>query len=306
MGSKARGVICVLVLFFILLATTSTVFASTLKVAESGDKIYSTIQEAVINASKGDTLLVYPGTYVENIYIDKELTIIANSDYPSDVIIQAARMDEHILHIKADGVTISGFIIKDSKGPEKTGIYLDSVENCNISHNVLSDNQNGVGLLSSSGNILIDNSINSSHWVGIYLERSHDNLLANNSIVLNGRDGVDFEASNNNLLKNNTINLNKQNGISLISSNGNTISNNKINSNNQFGLLLEESSNNTLSDNSVLDNIKGINIEGYAGNHIYGNNIVDKETQGMPFINPKSTLLILGIVFVFLRVRRKI
>lgn len=304
--SKSRETICILVILFFLLTTTSTVFASTLKVDENGDEKYSTIQEAVNNASRGDTILVSPGTYVENIYIDKKLAILANSEYSSDVIIQAARMEEHVLHIKADGVTISGFTVKDAGGPEKTGIYLDSVENCNISNNVLSDNQNGIGLSSSTGNILIDNNINSSRWIGIYFERSNDNLLDNNSIVLNDRDGIDFEASNNNLLKNNTINLNKQNGISLISSNSNRIINNTINSNDQLGILLEESSNNTLNDNSILNNSKGINIEGYADNHVYDNYIVDKEAPEIPFINYESTLFILGIVFVSLRIRRKI
>jgi len=302
--TKSRIIIYIVAIFIFLLIITSTTFASTLKV--DGSEGYTKIQQALNNATVGDTVLVYPGTYIENIYIDKELVLTAESENPADTIIQAARAEEHILDIKANGVTIKGFTIKDARGPEKAGIYLDSVEKCNISNNVLSNNQNGIGLASSTGNVLIDNNIVSSRWIGIYLERSNDNLLDNNSMVLNNWDGITLEASNNNELKNNGINSNNKNGVSLISSNNNRINNNTIDSNNAIGIFMDMSVNNTLNDNSLSNNSKAINKEGYIENHIYDNYIVDREVPETSFINSTLTAFIIGIAFIFVRTSQKL
>ena len=47
------------------------------------------IQAAVGNANTGDTVIVYLGTYTENMDVNKGLTIISKSGNPSDTIVQA-------------------------------------------------------------------------------------------------------------------------------------------------------------------------------------------------------------------------
>ena len=53
--------------------------AAVITVDSNGGGNYSSIQEAVNNAQNGDTILVSPGVYQENVEVNKELTILSNS-----------------------------------------------------------------------------------------------------------------------------------------------------------------------------------------------------------------------------------
>ncbi len=55
------------ILLLLLLTPVITVHAATLEVRDGGS-----IQQAVTEAQPGDTILVYPGTYHESVYIDKD------------------------------------------------------------------------------------------------------------------------------------------------------------------------------------------------------------------------------------------
>ncbi|MEZ5335632.1 MAG: hypothetical protein R2741_10530 [Methanolobus sp.] len=57
-----------------LFAFGSIAAAATLTVG-AGDEDFSSIRDAVNNASQGDTILVSSGTYSENINVDKQLEI---------------------------------------------------------------------------------------------------------------------------------------------------------------------------------------------------------------------------------------
>ena len=50
--------------------------AATLTVDDSGGANYTKIQDAIDNASVGDTILVYSGTYYENVDVNKQLNLI--------------------------------------------------------------------------------------------------------------------------------------------------------------------------------------------------------------------------------------
>ena len=60
------------------------VFSNTLTVAQDGTGDYTVIQTAVDDATAGDTIRVYPGTYYENIEVRKNLSIISNFEYTND------------------------------------------------------------------------------------------------------------------------------------------------------------------------------------------------------------------------------
>ena len=61
--------ITVVVLFFA--AFTAVVNAATIYVPDD----YGTIQDAVDNATAGDTIIVRDGTYTENVHVNKSLTM---------------------------------------------------------------------------------------------------------------------------------------------------------------------------------------------------------------------------------------
>jgi len=61
---------------FVLLLLYYSVFANTLKVKQDGSTSYSTIQSAINASANNDTVLVYPGTYYENVdYIGKNIIL---------------------------------------------------------------------------------------------------------------------------------------------------------------------------------------------------------------------------------------
>jgi PKD repeat protein len=73
---------------------------------------YATIQEAIEAAKPGDTILVDPGTYVENPKVDKrELAIRGTDPDASKVIIQAKFSDEPVVLVRERDVRLSNLTL---------------------------------------------------------------------------------------------------------------------------------------------------------------------------------------------------
>lgn len=109
---------------------------------------FSTIQAAIdaANTTDGHTITVYPGTYNENVKVNKPLTIRSSSGNPADTIVNAPNPNDHVLEVTADYVSISGFTVKGAIF-YKAGIYIGrNVDHCNISDNNASNNDHGIYL----------------------------------------------------------------------------------------------------------------------------------------------------------------
>src|SRR5660398_39633 len=78
--------------------------ASTLTVNASGGANYTRIQDAIDNASDGDTILVYSGTYYENVNVNRQL-ILRGIGMP---VVNASGSGSAIT-LSADGITLMGF-----------------------------------------------------------------------------------------------------------------------------------------------------------------------------------------------------
>jgi len=80
-------------IYMLLLAVLMSIVgasAATLTVDDSGGQDYLTIRDAVNNSVSGDTILVYPGTYHENIVITHSISIEGQTGNPEDVVIKPA------------------------------------------------------------------------------------------------------------------------------------------------------------------------------------------------------------------------
>ena len=64
--------------------------------ADYPDANFTSIQDAVDAASGGDTIIVYPGTYTENVDVNKSLMIENGAD---STIVQAANPDDHVFEV---------------------------------------------------------------------------------------------------------------------------------------------------------------------------------------------------------------
>ena len=73
---------------------------------------YTTISAALAIASDGDHILVYPGTYYEEIVVDKSVTIKAITGLGDAIVDAVATTYGRPFMVVAPYVTIAGFTIK--------------------------------------------------------------------------------------------------------------------------------------------------------------------------------------------------
>ena len=193
MKSERNGFwkISVFAILFAVLAFISIGCASadTIYVPEGGNQ---TIQQAVDNASEGDTIIVSDGTYNENVDVDKAYLTIRSENGSANCIVNASVNTTHVFEVKQDYVNISGFTVTNATGSNQAGIQLSNVDHCNISSNTASNNNYGIGLSSSSNNNVscnwVQNNTNAGFYLlGIYLTGgSTGNTIEKNNIIANG------------------------------------------------------------------------------------------------------------------------
>ncbi|KAF5415552.1 MAG: Cell surface glycoprotein [Candidatus Methanogaster sp.] len=185
---------------------------------------FTRIQAAVDAASEEDTIIVYNGTYYENVNINKQLTL----EGVGMPIVSGSAID-----VGVDGCTVDGFYL--------TGGWY--------------------GITVESNNNLIKNNIASGTSEGIRLSYSSHNSITENTISNNNGKGINLLYSNNNNITNNIISSNFNEGIRLLGSNNNTIIGNTV-SNNDKGISIEyySSGNNKLRNNILQDNVYNIHV----------------------------------------------
>lgn len=157
---------------------------------------YSSIQEAINSASKGDIIEVHSGTYRENVVINKSI-ILRGIGEP---IIDAGGIGCGVI-LEADGITLEGFNVTNSE----VGILSRSNRNL-ISGNFAFHNQKGICLLGSTGNIIRENIVR-FNIEGIELVESFENRLIEN-VADHNAEGIYLCRSGGNILRNNTMHLN--------------------------------------------------------------------------------------------------
>ena len=201
--------------------------ATTRYVGGVGFGNYSKIQDAIDNASIGDTVRVYAGTYTENVIVNKTVTLIGNGT--TNTIINGGASDD-VVFITADWVNITGFKITNSgTNSEDAGIDIGHANKCKIENCTFPNNERGIRLNFSSNNIIRNNTCNSNRWgEGIELSDSPSNTIENNTCS-NNWDGIKISSSSSNIIKNNTCS-NNEDGIDLWFSTNNIFYNNTMSS----------------------------------------------------------------------------
>jgi len=267
------------------------------------------IQDAVDGAGEGDTIYVHAGTYIENVNVDKRLTLIGEGADVVTVRAADARSD-HVFEMTANWVNMSGFTVTGAT--YRSGVYLDSVDYCNISDNNASNNWYGIALNYSSSNTLLNNNVSNNKF-GIAPDYSTDNTLQSNT-VSNNDDGIYMWYSSNNTLTNNifindgffidegsyknNVENNTVNGkplayledasnfiiqsagqVILVNCTNITVENLNI-SNAGVGVELWETDDCKIASNNVSSNTFGI-LLGYSSNNILKDNIASNKLGGI-------------------------
>ncbi len=238
----------------------------------SGAGAFSSIQAAVDAAWEGDTLLVSPGTYTENVQVNKSVSIISSSGNPEDTIVKADDPDKPGFSVTADSVTISGFTVSGASEEGAAGVYLEGVSGCDLSGNVLSDDYFGIWLSESENCTLSGNTVTGGRF-GIYLEGSDNNTAGENSISSVSTCGLWLEEASGNELSGNELQDNGY-GIAVLDlSNGNELQNNTISGSAESGFWLSSSGANVLRNNSMQANTFNFMDEYFGFGYILPNDI---------------------------------
>jgi parallel beta-helix repeat protein len=212
---------------------------TTWTVDDDGPAHFSTIQEAINNATSGDVIFVRAGIYYERVIVNKSVSLVGEDR--DSTIIDGRNETGSVISIKANQVSIKGFTIRGS--PTDSGILVDFSSGNEISHNTITNNNYGISLYSSGDNVISSNNISSNSNDGIFFYLSSDNVVSGNTIS-NNDDGIYLLFSGDNVVSGNTIFSNNNYGISLYYSTNNVVSGNTIFSNNNYGIYLALYSNN--------------------------------------------------------------
>ena len=251
----------------------------TLYVGGSGLGNYTSIQDAIDNASVGDTVFVYDDSspYFENVVVNKSINI-AGEDRNTTII--DGNNSGDVVYISAEDVVLSGFRIQNS-GNNWGDAGIDIRSNFNhVSGNHILKNKIGIYLNSSSNNTITGNDI-SDNGVGIRLDYSSNNRITGNCISENYSDGINLFDSSNNKITGNCIWSNSD-GICLVwDSSSNTINGNNIISNNNNGVHLLDGNFNNISNNVICFNLYNIDLSSSNENTINNNTISNGYQRGI-------------------------
>jgi parallel beta-helix repeat protein len=184
---------------------------------------FPTIQAAINSAIPGDTIFVHNGTYNEDIFLNKSISLVGENREEVRIYSVLAR---YVIEITANGASVYNFTVRNSVSAGN-GIDILSVSNITISGDIIKDGYDGLVCYGLSLNDYISNNIflnNSDSGVSLYL--SSGNAFAGNNISNNGV-GANLYSSSNNVFSGNTVAYNGL-GVSLHDSNDNVFYHNNF------------------------------------------------------------------------------
>jgi parallel beta-helix repeat protein len=158
-----------------------------LYVGGSGPGNYSRIQDAIDNASHGDTIYVYSGTYYENLRINMSgITLIGEAE--NSTVIDGARKDIVVM-TRVDSTTIQGFTIQNSS----TGMFNDvaivasnktnQLRQIHVSECILQKNGRGIYFYNVSDSSITDCRIQDLTAQSIELYCTTNNITIDHCVI---------------------------------------------------------------------------------------------------------------------------
>lgn len=287
-------IICTIVFMLMILspvvpASTTTVSEPTphkvsmnvtLYVGGSGPDNYTRIQDAINDATNGDTVFVYDDSspYYENLIIEKSITLKGETRETTSILGDESA-DGVIVNISAGDVHINGFTIQPNTG-QPDGIVIaknytyheywniNVLQNVTVSDTIIKKTGYGIfGIRMDDGSIN-DNIIEDCAGSGILLFISSNTTISRNTVRDCSYCGIEIDGlwgqyrlmnyrnpvPKNNIISQNTVESNRW-GIELNSGPVNTkISENTIKENHELGVQIIEATKTQIIQNNFIDN----------------------------------------------------
>ena len=226
-----------------------------LYVGGSGPGNYTKIQDAIDDASDGDTIIVYSGTYYEAITLNKQLFLKGAKLDGQDFPLINGGDDYDTVTINNDSCCFENFSVQNGPaGGLEKGIHV--LSNYNIIRNCsIFNTGSGIYLSHSCGNFIYNNVITGWGSRSIGLISSCNNSIFNNDLSGHSNHEIWFRDNsiNNRFYHNNVHQCTHSPAILIEQSPFNIIEENNI-SNNYEGLVIRSSPNTSVLRNSFWGN----------------------------------------------------
>jgi len=256
-----------------------------LYVGGSGPNNYTKIQDAIDNATNGDTIFVYNGIYYENIWLsgknialvgeDKNETIIDGSGSTAIAVYDYVNISHFTIRNADVGLFIdwlwSGGLVNDCIiiNCSTTGIRAYDVSNLTILNCKIRNGEYGYSG-SRNFNTVIKNCVINDNDYGVDITRGY-NVKIMNSNISNSPCGMELSKCYDIIIDQCHI-YHNQRAIDLSSTEYSIIRNNTIDSGSR-GITLYSSHYNLIQNNTIKDFWRGIEADGDSVyNRIYNNN----------------------------------
>jgi len=279
----------------ILEKSTLSFDGKTLYVGGDGEGNYSKIQDAIDNASDGDTVFVFNGTYVENLVVNKSINLIGED---RNITFVDGNDKSTVVNVTADYINVTDFTIQNGNKGFVVEANHSTISDNNISaglacikigppyyfsqntfsNNILRSDIYGIIVWGFGSNIISGNIIRWYSEIGIHVV-GNDNIISENTFLdseSTTMGDIFIDSGQGNLVINNTLVGSKGTGIRLHYATTNTILGNTI-SNKRYGIYIALFSiNNNISGNAILENRDGIIITYLSiSNMVYRNNFIN-------------------------------
>ena len=234
----------ILIIFIVLLVWLSPIDgARTYIVDDNGFANYKTIQAAVVVANNGDTIYVKPGTYKEEVILNKSVTIMPLLGESDPIILNGDGLKTGIT-ITSNGCSLDGLTLQNYAG---SAVSVLSDGNT-IKNNVFEDASPAIMILGSNKNSINENHIKKCEGGVALRDNSNDNIIQKNEIA-----GSNISIFLGNVRKNSIVGNKISDtfwGIWVDNSSNIEINGNDVASKN-YGILLFNSSGINVTDSTV-------------------------------------------------------
>jgi parallel beta-helix repeat protein len=240
----------------------------TLYVGGSGDGNYTEIQDAIDNASDGDTIFVYDDSspYYEHILINKEINVVGEN---KETTIIDAQEQDNVVRIISNHSSLKYFTLQNSSTEFPGGVHIGPrysekrYQDITIENNIIINCGYGI----DCGNGYLNNceiSFNTIYHgsAGIIIFVSSDVYIHDN-IIQHAGSSLDISTSRDCIISNNVFSE-ATNGVYLEGSTNIKFIENTF-SNNYWGAFLQDAYFNKFKKNNFIDN----NISAFFLSHMF-------------------------------------
>jgi len=166
-----------LLFLFVLISVNSWLHSVIITVNQDGSGDFTTIWDGIQAATENDTVHVFPGTYFEALFIDKNLSLVSNYEFSND--------ESDIASTILDG-SVNGWSIIRAFGEEEDWIdvYICgfTIQN-GEGYPLYSTGRCGGGLISEYGNIFLKKNViqknRATSGGGLYLINTNTDFIGN-------------------------------------------------------------------------------------------------------------------------------